>query len=349
MGGVDLSVFQFDPFLSWSVFLMNADKTIYGRYGQSSPQTRRDRKDSNPHPTLAGLMAALRKGLEIHAAYRKDKKTVGQQLSGKTGPKPRWKFVEKTPSARKYGRLKRVSGSDDEKGCAHCHEVQRTAIDSFFMVGKRPPDRMLWMYPSPHKILGLKFSRDHCARIAGVSGGSAAARAGLKAGDDLLTVQGQPLVSPADVVWVLHTFPDRGGKLQVTLRRGSTQLKRSLKLNAGWRRADDFGWRYRVAGYAMWLWSGATFEDHARGIRVAALSPDWYKKRTNQSARKRLRRGDVIVAVDGRTGWTRSLYIAYLMRDKRLGSEVRLQLLRGGKTIQVKFRLPSKRPEVQGY
>ena len=37
MGGVDLSVFQFDPFLSWSVFLMNGDKTIYGRLGTASP------------------------------------------------------------------------------------------------------------------------------------------------------------------------------------------------------------------------------------------------------------------------------------------------------------------------
>ena len=41
MGGVDLNVFQFDPFQTWSVFMMNGDKTIYGRYGSASPQSNR--------------------------------------------------------------------------------------------------------------------------------------------------------------------------------------------------------------------------------------------------------------------------------------------------------------------
>ena len=45
MGGVDLSVFQFDPFLSWSVFFMNGDRTIYGRYGRASPMTKRANVD----------------------------------------------------------------------------------------------------------------------------------------------------------------------------------------------------------------------------------------------------------------------------------------------------------------
>ena len=31
--GMDLSLFQFDYELTWAVFLLNADKTIYGRYG----------------------------------------------------------------------------------------------------------------------------------------------------------------------------------------------------------------------------------------------------------------------------------------------------------------------------
>ena len=59
MGGVDLATFQFDPLLSWSLFFMNADKTIYGRYGSAHPQAKRSKADSNPSHTMKGLKAAL--------------------------------------------------------------------------------------------------------------------------------------------------------------------------------------------------------------------------------------------------------------------------------------------------
>ena len=36
--GMDLSLFQFDLDLTFAVFLMNADKTIYGRFGSRSDQ-----------------------------------------------------------------------------------------------------------------------------------------------------------------------------------------------------------------------------------------------------------------------------------------------------------------------
>jgi S1-C subfamily serine protease len=63
MGGVDLDVFQFDPLVSWTVFFMRADKTIYGRFGTASPQAKRSKADSNPNHTLAGLKAAMKKAL----------------------------------------------------------------------------------------------------------------------------------------------------------------------------------------------------------------------------------------------------------------------------------------------
>ena len=44
-----------------------------------------------------------------------------------------------------------------------------------------------------------------------------------------------------------------------------------------------------------------------------------------------------------------STYLAYLMREKKLGSTVALEVLRGGKSIKTSFRIPRKQPEVQGY
>jgi len=346
MGGVDLEIFQFDPLLSWSLFFMNGDKTIYGRFGTASPQAKRSKRDSNNNHTMAGLKAALKNALEIHDAYMADRGALAKRLAKKTGPKPLWRYAEKTPAAKKYGRLKRVRGNRQQT-CVHCHEVQRTAIDSYFMTRRKLPDRMLWMYPHP-EVVGLTLSRDHSARVVSVAADSAAARAGLKAGDDLASFDGQPLVSVADFCWVLHNAPDEGGKLPITVRRGAKTRTLELELRPLWRRAGDFGWRYRVAGYAAWLWGGVTLQDHSDGVLVANRSPGWFKK-TNRDAWQALRRGDVIVEVDGKTGWTRSTYLAYLMREKRLGSSVKLKVRRNGKLQRVVFRIPAKRPEVLGH
>lgn len=345
MGGVDLATFQFDPFLSWSVFFMNGDKTIYGRYGTAHPATKRDRADSNPNPTLAGLRAAATRALEIHESYVEAPESVGPALAGKTGPEPRWRFAEKTPAARKYKRLKRVDGGDE--GCVHCHEVQRVAIDSHFMKRLDIPDSMLWMYPRPH-VLGLAFDIDHCARISSVTPDSIAAAAGLSKGDDLVSLAGQPLVSVADVQWILHNVADDGGELACEVRRGDERLALTLKLPPHWRRAEDWVWRFRVAGYASWLWAGVSFADHADGVRVAQHAPRWFK-RENGDGMRALRRGDVIVEIDGRAGMDRSALLAYLMREKPLGSTVRMTVLRGGGRTKVSFKIPKEQPEVQGY
>lgn len=346
MGGVDLSLFQFDPFLSWSVFFLNGDRTIYGRFGSASPMTNRNKVDSNPNHTVAGIKAALGKALEVHAAYTADPDRVSRTLAAKTGPAPRWRTAESTPSALKYERVGRVLDGT-VSNCLHCHEVQRMAIDSHFMTGARLPDRMLWVYPGP-ETLGLTLSREHCARVTAVAESSLASDAGIEVGDDITTMNGQPLVSIADLQWILHQFPDEGGPVQLELRRGDRSRAVTMTLAEGWRRLGDFGWRYRVAGYAAWLWSGVSVAYHPEGFRVSQLSPGWFKK-SNRSARNALRVGDIIVAVDGRAGITRSQYIAYLMRDKEPGSRVELRVRRKGPIIDVSFMLPKIRPEVQGH
>ena len=345
MGGVDLSVFQFDPFLSWSLFFMNGDETIYGRFGRAHPETRRSEKDSNPNHTVEGLMAALARALEIHEGYTRAPKAWAAALAGKTGPEPPWRFAEETPAARKYGRLKRVE--EGEHGCIHCHEVQRATIDSMFMEGRRLPDSMIWVHPRP-RVLGLEMDNRRCARVISVAPGSAADEAGVRPGDDLLTLAGQPLTSIADIQWVLHNLPDGGGPLRVEVERQEGAASLTMELEAGWRRAEDFGWRYRVAGYASWLWAGVTFEDGPRGVVVARRSPDWFQ-RPNRDARRVLAPGDVIVAVDGRAGLDRSELLAYLMRDKPLGSRVDLEVLRDGRRRSVAFAIPAEQPEVLGH
>lgn len=354
MGGVDLDLFQFDPMLSWAVFFLHGDKTIYGRYGTAHEDAKRSKKDSNAANTLAGLKASMQAALEVHAAYVEDAAAMKPRLAGKVGAPWPWRHAEKTPAARKYKRLKRIEGRDT-KGCVHCHEVQRLMIDSYFMTKRPVPDRMLWMYPFP-RWLGMVLQTDRRARIVHVAEDSPVSEAGIEVGDDIETMQGQPILSPADVTWVLHQTPDEGGRIAVQVRRDGKVHDLVLTLDAGWRRLRDFAWRYRIAGYAMWLWAGATLLDHADGVRIASHAPWWFKK-DNKSARKALQKRDVILAVDGKATsdevlglpWSRSTYLAYLMRAKEPGSTVRLRVRRGGKEQDVSFRVPKPRPEVLGH
>ena len=58
---LDLTLFQFDFDLSFSMFFMNADKTIYGRYG-----TRSSLENAESHMSLEGLVDALEGALLLH-------------------------------------------------------------------------------------------------------------------------------------------------------------------------------------------------------------------------------------------------------------------------------------------
>ncbi len=215
------------------------------------------------------------------------------------------------------------------------------------MTKKKVTDRMLWLYPHP-SILGLTLSKDYCGRVQSVEADSIAAKAGVLVGDDIVSLMDQPIGSVADVQWVLHNFADEGGTLSAKLARGGKSVAADMQLGALWRRAGDWAWRYRVAGYAMWLWGGVTLEDTPRGVRVANPSPWWFK-RQNNAARDALKVGDIIQRVDGKTDWTRSTYLAYLMREKKPGAKIELEVLRKGKTQKVSFRVPKPRPEIMGH
>jgi S1-C subfamily serine protease len=125
-------------------------------------------------------------------------------------------------------------------------------------------------------------------------------------------------------------------------------VEASLELPGGWQQRGDFGWRYRVAGYAAWLWSGVSLEDDPAGIRVTQRSPNWFK-RPNEQARMALEPGDLIVTVDGRSGLSRSQYIAYLMREKEPGSSVEPEVVRDGRKRPVRLRMPSPQPVLLGH
>ena len=60
----------------------------------------------------------------------------------------------------------------------------------------------------------------------------------------ILSEEGQPIVSIADVQWVLHQAQEPSS-IAMTLQRGPDVLNRSLPLAKGWRRDSDISWDLR--------------------------------------------------------------------------------------------------------
>src|SRR6478609_1793831 len=77
--GLDLATFQYDFDQSFAAFILNADGTVYGRFG-----TRSHRTSWSDDVSIEGLARALQGALDLHEQYPKNK----ADLAGKKGPAP---------------------------------------------------------------------------------------------------------------------------------------------------------------------------------------------------------------------------------------------------------------------
>jgi len=212
--GLDLSLFQFDWRQTWVVFLMNADRAIYGRY---------DAREAND---VLGLRKALEGALELHGqwpAYR-------AELAAKTGPSPRWKTPEEIPALRENGAPRPVTG---RAGCIHCHNVLEGGTKSLEAAKEPVAERDLAPYPVPQRV-GILLSTKERATVSSIDRNSPAEKAGLKEGDRIVRLGGQPILSWADVQWVLYRAGE-SDSIKVELERGGAPAEATLTLTPGWR------------------------------------------------------------------------------------------------------------------
>lgn len=212
--GLDLSLFQFDWRQTWVVFLLNADRAIYGRY---------DCREAND---AIGLRKALEGGLELHEKWPANK----AELAGKTGPAPRWPRPEEIPALQEQGKPRPVTGRN---GCIHCHNVLEGGTRSLEALKEPVPARDLAPYPVPQRV-GLMLSTKERATVSSVDRNSPAEKAGVREGDRIVRFGGQPVLPWADVQWVLYRAED-GDAIRVELDRGGAPVSVSLTLAPGWR------------------------------------------------------------------------------------------------------------------
>lgn len=329
--GLDLSTFQYDTDQSFAAFMLNADGTIYGRFG-----TRSHRTEWLGDVSLTGLAEALRAGLELHQAYPANKAS----LAGKRGPRPEFPSPERYPSlSGKYTAALNYQGNVVQS-CIHCHQIGDAQRDYYRSRGAPIPETILFPYPHP-KSIGLVMDPNTRATVQSVAAGSWAESAGFRAGDQIRTLNDQPLVSLADIQWVLHRTPPEGGRVVAQVERDGATSELVLQLPEGWRRAGDISWRVSSWGLRRMTTGGlmlseATDDERAR-LQIPAGQMALVVKMVGQygphaAARKAgFQVGDVVVAFDGRTDLMREADVfLWGASRRRAGEQVPVVVLRNG-------------------
>lgn len=336
--GLDLSLFQFDTDQSFAVFMLNADRTIYGRFG-----TRSHRTEWIGDVSLKGLAEALNGALTLHQNYPSN----SAALRGKTGPDPLFFHPEDFPSMKEKFTSSLNYKGDVAKSCIHCHQIGDAVRDFYRAKGEAIPAAVLNPYPHP-KSLGLLLDPDHSATVKAVQPDTIAATAGFRPGDAILSLQGQPLLSMADLQWILHSAPAESGTLKAVVNRDGTQTELMISLPAGWKELDDISWRVSAWGLRRMVTGGLVLEPVANdergkgGIPVdgMALRVKHVGQYGPHAAAKNagFQKDDVVVKYDGQSGLlTDSAVLRYGVTQHAPGDKVPVDVVRSGKRVMLQM------------
>lgn len=329
---LDMTRFQFDYDLSLSTMIFNGDGTVYGRFGSWKHQ--KDRQDR----ATEGFKAALEAALKIHKGYPANKASLG----GKQGAPSPYKSPLEIPGLEgKYTKDLDWQGKVVQS-CVHCHQIG-DALRGTLREQKKPlTNELIFPQPQPETI-GLTLAEDSAARISAVADESPAAKAGIKAGDDLMVLDEQPLISAADVSWVLHRAP-ASGSLKAVVKRGGTAAVLPIQLPAGWRRNADISRRVGTWGMRGMATGGLVLEDlpfaDRAGLSLAkdalALRVKFVGQYNKHAAAKNAgwQQGDILVEIDGlKEHLSEGALIGHLLQKHFPGEKLEATVLRGGKKM----------------
>ena len=334
---MDLALFQFDYDLTFAVFFMNADKTIYGRFGSRSDNTEAVRDIS-----IEGLRAALQAALELHRRYPANR----ESLAGKQPQPVRFNAPEEYPSLKGKYQPKLDYEGKVVQSCLHCHQVREAERKWWRAEGRPMPEEVLHPWPMPD-VVGLELDPTTKATVRKVAPQSPAARAGFKPGDALLSLSGQPLLSLADVQWVIHHAPSPA-TLRARVQRGRRQRDLTLELPADWRGSSDISWRTTTWDLRRMVTGGLVLKELPEAERRQAglaenslgLLVHYVGEYGEHGAGKRagFKKSDILVSVDGKTDrLSESQLMARLLQQAPAGAKIPVTVLRAGERVSLEL------------
>ena len=330
MKGVDLSLFQFDHDLNWAGMFINADGVVYARYGTQSAE------GSDAYNSIEGLLNTMNRVLELHAAYPKN----AAELKGKRGePKP----VSSALELPGLSNPAKYAQETTRSNCIHCHNIHDAEHKHALDTGKFSIE-MMYKFPLPDS-LGLKIDRKSGVLIEKVLPDSAAASAGLRAGEEVVRMNGQRITSIADMQWVLHNLPLGDAQVEIETSRSG---KHTVAMKSGWKK-HDFSWRGSMwnAPPRFQVWTPVLSNEAREKLNLPVtdtpLEVRWINKQGKggqQAFNDGLREKDLIVAIAGQPARLNTKeFNMHIKLNYKVGEQLPLTILRNGERHELKIKL----------
>lgn len=329
-----MALFQFDYDMSFAMFFMNADKTIYGRFGTRNGNA----EESDDEISLEGLRESMQAALALHKGFDKYR----SRLIAKAGNPPPQKTPLDFPDlGKKFGKNVDYNNPKVATTCLHCHMIHGETRKQL-RKGREPfPEPVLYPWPMPDTI-GMHMDPKKRSTVKKVLPDSIASKAGVQPKDVILAFNHQPIISTADLQFVLHNAGE-STRLPLVIRRGGRSLQLTLQLQPAWRRTGDIKWRVstwdlrRMALGGMVLKRAENNHSGHMELEVTHVGKYGDHRRAMQAG---VRKGDTVVGIAGLTSNIREQdVIHHILHNTQPGDYIDVRVKRSDRTIDTKFRV----------
>jgi len=317
MTGIDLGLFDYDRHNSIYFFAMNADETIYLRYGG------RDAEDSNTYLDLSSIELALEAGLRQHELHKTG--NLLQQV------RPAAFFPEQIVSLKKQ--------VIDRDRCVECHLIGDYLAQDQEKAGTLDKRRVL--YPSPDlKRLGI-FLDIPKGLVVGKAEG-AAAGAGLQPGDQIRSFENKPVLTFGDLQYHWGKLDRDARQVRLDVLRHGERRQLTMQLPEDWWYIDT-GHRYWTVEPMVYFSTVALPQERRKqmglpdeGFAAEVTEVDPLAESLNVHS---LRKGDLILSVNDRNSspWTNRPEL-FLKLTVTAGQMAKVRIWRDGKILETEIK-----------
>ncbi|MEM1440929.1 MAG: Trx7/PDZ domain-containing (seleno)protein [Verrucomicrobiota bacterium] len=213
MEGINLALYDYDRHNALYYFAVSPDEDIYLRYGG------RDSESQDTYLDFDSLELALEQGLEKHQRF------LAGTLNARAKPEP--SFPEDIPGVSEFILAR--------KRCVECHHLAHFQSMELERTGEL--DKLRDMYRSPDlKHLGLFLDVPKGLVIGETNG--AAAESGLQAGDKVVSIESEPVLTFGDLQYFLDQVDREATQVSLGIERGGETKLIDLQLPELWWKTD---------------------------------------------------------------------------------------------------------------